>query len=604
MHVDIFLALGAITAIGAVLVWIVQRFGQSAILAYLALGIAVGPSGFHLLPPSADVNHLAELGVVALLFFVGLEFHLSALRETARLALLGGFLQIGGSTALVAVGALALGWPAGESALVAFCAALSSTAIVLKSFEERRESDSMTATVCIAILIGQDLFALAAMVALPLILGSGAAGGPSPLVSIAILLVGLPILFFASRRLLPILFRRTAVARNQEAFALWSLASLFLVAIGARALGASMPLGAFLGGLVLAETPYAHQIRADLAVIRNLALAFFFLTVGMLVDLRFLAENAFLLLGVVAAVLAAKTVVTALAIRALKNPWNVSAGAGLALSQIGEFALVLPAIAYSAGFLAEDRYQLLIAATVLTMAVAPLSVAKCRSFGRRVGKALGGKEGAGTGAMSLASASDEKPEAVPPMGRAIVIGYGPVGRTLSKILLHFGVVPTVVDLNVDTIQRLRSIGREGVFGDASQRDVLLAAGVREARFLFVTLPDYRSRVPIIGAARAINRELMILTRARYLNEQQTLEGAGADIVAIEECEVALELARELLRRLDVAPDVLEEELERIRQEIAVRTGFTMVIPRTPTPGVRIERPTAPLPPPPPAPPTG
>jgi CPA2 family monovalent cation:H+ antiporter-2 len=572
-----------VIAAAALLVFVMQRLRQSSIVAHLLLGIVVGPHALDLIPSSATVREMAEIGVVLLLFFIGLDFHVAALKRMAKVALLGTLLQMALTTAAVAALTQALGFTAVQALAVGFCIALSSTAIVMKAFEDGRESDTPWAQSSLAILLGQDLFAMAAIAATALLpSASGAAGVAAGPVAGAEgrslwFLLGLPVLVVVARFALPRLFRMAALARNPELFALSSLAACFLVAVAAAELGASLVLGAFLGGMVFADTPYSHQIRADLATVKNLALGLFFLSIGMLVDLEFVAVHPLLLAGGLVTVVAVKLVVTTLVLRAFRIPWSVAAGSGLALAQVSEFVFVLAAGA--GGALLGDVAKLLLAPlAVVTMLPTPLLVGVSGRFGRGVASLLGHSAAP---AVATAAGTPAAPAAPLSKTRVVVVGYGPVGRTLCRILLRVGVRVCVIDLQPTTVERLKRLGRDAVFGDATRREVLMAAGLAESRCLIITLPDQSTRAAILATARAVAPRVLVMTRARYLDEQPSLERLGADYISYEEAEVAMELARLMLGTLGVARETLEEEVRAIRSEIAVRTGFTMITPRSP-----------------------
>jgi len=571
-----------VIAAAALLVFVMQRLRQSAIVAHLLLGMVVGPHALDLVPSSAAVTQMAEIGVVLLLFFIGLEFHVATLKRMAGLALLGTLLQMGLTTAAIAALAQLLGFTGVQGLALGFCIALSSTAIVMKAFEDRRESDTPWAQSSLAILLGQDLFAMAAIAATALL--PAAAGAPVSHTEGAggrslWFLLGLPVLIVVARWALPRLFHKAALAQNPELFALSSLAACFLVAVAAAELGASLVLGAFLGGMVFADTPFAHQIRADLATVKNLALGLFFLSAGMLVDLAFVAAHPLLLAGALVAVVAVKLVVTTLVLRLFRIPWSVAAGGGLALAQVSEFVFVLAAGA-GVTLLGEPAKQLLTPLAVLTMLPTPLLVGAAGKFGRGVASLLGHPAADVLAGAAVVAALETAAPALAKT-RVIVVGYGPVGRTLCRILLGMGARVCVIDLQPSTVERLRRLGRDAVFGDATRREVLHAAGIHQSRYLILTLPDQSTRAAILATARAVAPRIVVLTRARYLDEQAALERLGADHISYEEAEVAMQLARLTLGSLGVSRETLEEEVRAIRAEIAVRTGFTTIMPRRP-----------------------
>jgi monovalent cation:H+ antiporter-2, CPA2 family len=395
------------------------------------------------------------------------------------------------------------------------------------------------------------------------------------------LFVGIPILFLLTNRLLPMIMRRAAVSQNQEAFCLASLGACLVVAVMAHNLGATLGLGAFLGGLVFAGSPYKHQIRADLTTIKNLALAFFFLAIGMMIRLDYVLRDLPALIVWLAAVLVIKSAIAFGVFKLFRSPWSVAAGAGLAISQVGEFTFVLATLAQQGGIMSEETYQRLAALCVLSMIPAPAMVARSRAFGQWIGRIVANEK---PPAHELEEEGGEpvlagEDTVVAAQNRAIVVGYGPVGRTLCRILMRFGVRPCVIDLKPATVRKLTEIGREAIFGDAARREVLLAAGIMDARYVIITLPDYASRTPVVACARMLNPRIAIYSRARYLSEQRGLEMAGVSHVAYEECEIAVELARQLLSELAVRSERIEKEISRLRSEIAVRSGFTQMIPR-------------------------
>ena len=253
----------------------------------------------------------------------------------------------------------------------------------------------------------------------------------------------------------------------------------------------------------------------------------------------------------------------------LRLPWTLAAGTGLALSNVAEFAFIVAQAGVRGGLLRQDQFQLVVAVAVLSMLFAPAMVARSRPFGEWVASRFSKRPPSGKTVVPL-------PLAAVPACRAVVIGYGPVGRTLCKILIRFGVQTCVIDLDLKTVQRLGSMGREAVFGDATRREVLEAAGIHSARYLLATPPDFATRARVIASARAVNPHISVISRARYLEERGGLEEAGASQIAYEEAEVAVELAHLLLKELDVSDDLLDAEVTKLRSEIAVRTGFTII----------------------------
>jgi CPA2 family monovalent cation:H+ antiporter-2 len=571
---DLAARIATITALGAFLVWTMLRLRQSSIVAYLALGILSGPSGLGVLQTGEAAQGLADIGIVMLLFFVGLEFDVRSILKLARFAVPATILQVGLTTASLGGLGLVLGYTPGQSVLIGLAAALSSTAIVMKSFEDRRETDSLASQAALAVLLGQDLVALMVVAFIPH-MGDGpaaaaAAHGPGGVLAIAMVAAGVPLLFFVARKVLPPLFKKVAVGRNEELLTITSLGVCIVVAYLTHRLGAGLQFGAFLGGLVFSGSTYQHQIRADLTAIKNLTLGFCFVSVGMLVNLGLVIDNLWLVLISVVIVFVFKLTLGTLAFRILRMPWTLAAGTGLALSNIAEFAFIVAAAGVQGGILRQDQFQLVVAVAVLSMLFAPAMVARSRAFGEWAAGRFS-RSAARKTAVPSALAS-----ATAPACRAIVVGYGPVGRTLCKILIRFGVQTCVIDLDLQTVQRLKTMGREAVFGDATRREVLEAAGIHSARYLLSTLPDFATRARVIASARATNPDVAVITRARYLGERAALEEAGAAQIAYEEAEVATELAHLLLRELNVSDDLLDAEVQKLRAEIAVRTGFTVI----------------------------
>jgi len=570
MH-EPFVILTVMTLGAAALVGLLQRLNISPILGYIVLGILAGPFQEHLFSDHEQINTMAEFGIVLLLFFIGLEFHLDELRANLRAFLGGGALQTGVTTAAATAALHFSGMPLAGALTIGVMLALSSTALVMKAFEDKRQGDSQRARLSLAILLFQDIVAIVSVAILPLASNAPkSAAELHPAARLGLLLIILPLVFVGSRYLLPRMFQRVAAARTPESFSLLSLGACFSVALAAQAAGASLALGAFLGGLVLCRTPFASQILADLSTLRNLALGFFFITIGMLVDLKYVAAHIPALLGALAALVFFKVLITSAALRVLRIPAAAAAGVGLALAQIGEFSFVLGREAEKARLLDAESYTFVLALAVLSMLVTPFLVDRSGAFGHWIG-------------MRFEKVAHETPgteEPAPEVSqvRAIVVGYGPVGRTLSRILKDFGIEPTIIDMNIETVKKLNDGGLKAVFGDAGRREILLAAGVESATYLLVTLPDLPGRIPVVATARILNASLKILTRARYIGEQAMLEESGASSIAYEEAEVAVALAGFLLREIGAPDPEIQREAARIRAEIAVRSGFTAVMP--------------------------
>jgi CPA2 family monovalent cation:H+ antiporter-2 len=563
MH-DAFLALTLLTLSAAALVWLLQWLRLSPIIGYLTLGVITGFFRERLFLEPEAANTFAEFGIVLLMFFIGLEFHLDHMRSMLTLCLVGGSLQIVLTALLSALTASLFGCPPLAAGVIGLMVAFSSTALVLKAFEDRREADSHRARVSLAVLLLQDFAAILAVVVLPVAAGvqeSSGVRGPGLLGQVALLFIFLPVLFFGSRYLLPRLFKHAASVRAPETFSLLSLGACFSVALAAQWAGASLALGAFLGGLVLCQTPFAAQIQADLSTLRNLALAFFFLTIGMLIDLSYVVAHAGMLLAALAAVLLGKTLLTCAALRVLRVPSVVAAGVGLSLAQIGEFSFVIGKQSESLGLMPPEPYKFVLALAVFSMFLTPFLVGGSAAFGRWVSR-HGGASEADLGARDSAAESARA-------ARAIVVGYGPVGRTLTRILQDFNIEPVIIDINIQTINKLKAQGCTAIFGDAGRREILQAAHVDTAAYLFVTLPDLAGRIPVVATARVLNPGLKIFVRARYIAERAMLEDSGASAVSYEEAEVAVSLAQFLLKEIGADDMAIEQQGRLIRDEIAL-----------------------------------
>jgi monovalent cation:H+ antiporter-2, CPA2 family len=568
---DLLLTIAVSLAVALLLGYLTQRLGLSPIVGYLLAGIIVGPN-----TPGFIANHeiaaqLADIGIVLLMFGVGLHFDLKELAALRRVALPGAIGQSVVATALGAAAALLLGGTGTVLGGVVYGLALSvaSTVVMTRVLTDSDELHTPAGHLAVGWTIVEDLLTVLILVLLPAISPSAVQSGGPLLLSIAVafLKIGalLVVLFLVGTRVVPWLLRQIAATRSRELFTLTVLVVALGIAYGSsRLFGVSMALGAFLAGVVVGRSDFSLRAATEALPMRDAFAVLFFVSVGMLFDPRSVVDAPWLVASSVGIVILGKPLVSFLLVRLLRQPPRAALSVGLALGQIGEFSFILAALSNTLGLFPMRATSALIAASIVSIALNPLLrrlVDPITSLARR-GKSRQsiGRVGDGAG-VALAPASDSS------RYRAVVVGYGPVGRTLARLLGENGVSSTIVEMNLQTVHRLRSQGIAVVYGDAGHTETLRQAGVPEAGSLILSASGLSAAAEIIRLARELNPDIRILARTAYLRERPALQAAGADLIFSGEGEVALAMNEAVLRDMGATTKSVNKMRRRLRGDL-------------------------------------
>ncbi|MGH7570084.1 MAG: cation:proton antiporter [Gemmatimonadales bacterium] len=561
-----------------------HRLRLPAMPGFIVAGMLLGPNTLGLVSDVHRVEALAEVGVILLLFTIGIEFSLSRLKEMGRQVAGVGVAQMGFTIlATLAVGLAFL--PRWEVALfLGFLVALSSTAIVLKILTDKGEIDAPHGRLATGVLIFQDLCVVPIMLALPFLAGTaqgGAVGLGLALGKAGLVVIGVVV---AARTLVPRALSEILKTRSRELFLIAVILIGTLTALGTAAAGASLALGAFLAGLVISESDYAHQALAELMPFRDLFISLFFVAVGMLVQLDVLRAHPFLTLGGVAVLMVGKTLAAAVGPALLGYSGRVALLAGVAVSQIGEFSFVLAKEGRAAGLLADGLYQPFLVAAVFTMLVTPFLLqggpALLDGLERVIplDRLLPGFRPRGFAAVEE-----------PITDHVIIAGYGLNGRNLAAALRAIRAPHLIVELNPQTVRNARARGEAAFYGDATREEILRALGIERARLLVVAISDPAATRRMVRVARGLNPRLHIIARTRYVVEIPELTRLGANLVIPEEFETSIEIFSRVLAHYRVPDADIDRLVDEIRASHyqALRPG---AVPRLSVTGVIGEMP--------------
>lgn len=555
MDIPILADLVIIFTLAIAVSYVCFRLGIPAILAYLATGALAGPFGLGLIHSKHEVEVLAEIGVVLLLFTIGLEFSLKKLLEIKRLVLLGGGLQVGLTILVVALIGRAFDLSLGAAIFLGMLCSLSSTAIVLKLLQERGEIDSPFGKTALGILIFQDLMIVPMMIAAPYL-----GGGEGPERSlVGILLGGLGVLVavpFCARWVVPQILFRVAQTQSRELFLLSIILICFGVAWFTSYVGLSLALGAFLAGLVISESEYAHEAMSDAIPFRDAFTSFFFVSIGMLLNIRTVLEFPVFILLATFGILILKALIAGGVGLLLGLPLRAALLAGFALSQVGEFAFILSRVGTEHGVIADNHYQIFLAVSVLTMAATPFVIALAPALVERLQESLPRR--LVRGRYFIPGTRVKKFD-----DHLLIIGFGVNGRNVSRAAKAAGIEFAVLDLNPETVQKEKAGGLPIYFGDATRAEVLSHLGVERARIVVVVINDRSAVRRIVEMVRRLSSTAHLIVRTRYVNEMAALFDLGADEVIPEEFETSVEIFSRVLSRYLVPG----EEIERLVAEV-------------------------------------
>lgn len=525
---EIVMTLGLAVVLGLIL----DRLRQSVLIGYVLAGLLLGP---HALGVIRDVNAfsiMAELGVALLLFAIGLELPWHRVHSQARRSFMAGLVQVA-VLVTIAIPILAFGFGLASPAAIAIAMALSlsSTAVVIRALVDRAEFDSVHGLAALGLLLAQDLATVGFLLVVPeLGEGSGAEGFIRELgVSFGKLLLLIACFVVIELVVIRRMFRNAPLRVTRELLALLSIA-ISLGSIGfAHALELSPAMGGFIAGMIMADAPYAHQVRAEIAPIRMALVAMFFAWIGMLADLSWVLAHAPQIIGLVVLVIVIKMLVTAACLRVAGTPLFAAVIAAAAVAQLGEFSFALVALARAEDLISTAAFQMFISVSLVTLVLTPSLLAGTSRFVHR--PQFGG---------FVRRAS----RLIPGEGHAIVIGYGPAGRKVVSSLVDAGVTVTVVELNPRLVTDQFPAEVSIVYGDAAQPEILERADLAAARIVVITIPEPSSLRRMVRQVAVLRPEVPILARGRYHIYLQQLADAGAHRVIDEESVAGERLAQE------------------------------------------------------------
>jgi CPA2 family monovalent cation:H+ antiporter-2 len=569
---------------------ITQRLRLSPIVGYLLGGVIIGPHtpGFqgdlHL------AHQLAEVGVILLMFGVGLHFHLEDLLAVKSIAIPGALGQsLVATAASIAVFAL-FGIGVKTGAIIGMAMAVASTVVLMRVLMDADALNSPAGHVAVGWLLVEDVLTVIVLVLIP-VMGTEAVAADAGFWSHPVAAVGLALLklvllvvivLVAGSRLVPWALTQVARLRSRELFTLTVMVFSVAIAVGAYALfGASMALGAFLAGMMVARSPVSHQAAADALPLRDAFAVLFFVSVGMLFDPQFLIREPLLMLAALSIILLVKPLIALVIVAALGYSVRTALTVALGLAQIGEFSFILSDLARKHGLMPNDGHNLLVGAAILSITLNPLLFRSIGGIERwlrarpRLWKWLNARaERRVAGLNEGRTNPDPLPGQVAPR-RAIVVGYGPVGRAVDRLLQEAGLTTVVVDMNADTVAEIRQQGQAAVYGDASRESILEVAGVAQAAYVVITLPHTADRTSVVAAARNLNPKVKTFVRAHYIRERGELEQVGATAAIFEEAEAAVALAKLVLAETGVGRESIDKAVRDIRTRLILENVSTL-----------------------------
>lgn len=550
------------------------RLKLPLLVGLMLTGIAIGPYGFGLVKELEGIELLAEIGVMLLLFTIGLEFSLRRLREMKTLVLIGGGLQVIVTVAVTAAAAVLFGRGVGQAIFFGFLVALSSTAIVLKSYVERREVDAPHGRAAVGILLFQDISIVLMLLIVPLLGGEDIVSFTSIVLSLGQSLLALVIIVLAAWFLLPKFLKRVIRLRSTEVF----LLTVVLLCLGmswvTSSFGLSLALGAFIAGVVLADSDYSHQVTTEVLPFRDVFNSLFFVSIGMLLSLSALASNLGTVVVLVLLLIIGKAFIVWGIILLLGFPQRIAIMAGLGIAQVGEFSFVLAKAGRNAELLPGGDYQTFLAASIISMIATPFLISAAPRIGYFVqslfsdAKDLGDDEAGDIHETQTGKGLKE---------HVIIVGYGLNGRNLARVLRAVDVPYIILELNGEVVRRGREKGDRIMFCDATRRDGLTHAGIDDASALVLAMSDPQAARRTVKQAREMNEDIHIIVRTRYVSEITELFELGANEVIPEEFETSIEIFSRVLHRYGIPHNVIEEQIDKIR-----RQGYEML--RSPSVG--------------------
>jgi K+:H+ antiporter len=540
------------------IVFVFQKLRLPNIVGFLLTGVIIGPHGFQLIQSVDQVETLAEIGVVLLLFTIGLEFSLETILSVQRRVVWAGLLQVVLTTLVVLAVARLLGASVEVGLFYGFLVSLSSTAIVLRIYHDRGEINSLQGRLASGLLLFQDLCVVPMMLLLPVLAGSGQDSIFLIVWVLAKSLITLVAIVWTARKLLPRLLHQVALLRNREIFVLFVVLVCFGTAWLTSETGLSLALGALVAGLVISESELSHQIVADILPLRDCFSGIFFISIGMLLNLALLSQDFRITLLELLLMIGIKSMVLFAVFWWLYRSIRLGVVLGLGLAQIGEFSFVLAKAGMNYKLLSPADGQIFLAASILSMMATPFLIqwAHAWAFGfEGLFKDTGFNRSTSGGANETASAT----------GHVIVVGYGLNGQNLARVLKEVSIPYRVLEMDPDLVRSAKADGEPISFGDGTRPEILQQVGIETARVLVVAISDPAATARLVSQARRLRTDLYIIVRTRYVAEIDRLYRLGANQVIPEEFETSVEIFAHVLQEYHVPRNVISLQVDLIRK---------------------------------------
>jgi len=557
MDVPILRELIIVLLASIVVFFISHRLRLPTVAGFLVTGILIGPGGLGLIHDTRSIEALAEIGVVMLLFTIGLEMSLERLGAIKKNFWLGGGLQVGLTTLLVMAILQLFHLPLHEVIFFGFLISLSSTALVLKIYSDANQLESPQGNISLGILLFQDMSLVPMIVITPLLSRSGDLSWTRVLSRFFWSGLAVAAVVIAARHLMPRLLHLMVRTRVREIFLITSLFLCLGMAFLTSSLGLSLALGAFIAGIIISESEYSFQVTSEIMPFKDLFTSIFFISVGLLLNLKFAWSEKFLILTLVLVIVFLKTMIVFFTVKILRYPSRIALLSGLGLAQIGEFSFVLAGVGKNNGLIPEEIFQIFIASSILTILATPFLFQISPALVEKSERIFNWKG-------SLGQDLEKKTE--PLKNHVVIGGYGLNGRNLVRVLKETGIPFIIIELNPKTIREVLREGEPIIFGDISSREVLKVAGIDQAKAVVLAISDPKAIKAGVKISREMNGDVYILVRTRFVSEIDELYKLGANQVIPEEFETSIEIFARVLEEFHIPRNIIDAQIKVIRSE--------------------------------------